>query len=388
MTTPISGGLRVALRAPLLPDLLLALCVCWIAASVYLSHYGVGNALSSDNVMPYVMFDDLFRRDVGLRGFLWPESPFYFPDTLLAWTIYAVCGSLSGAVTLYAWISSTLFVLLVRTVLRRAGVGTDAQSRAAWLAFLGVWLLVGALGTRSGGGWFGQFYAYVFVPNNHSGALLGALGGFALVLGDKMRAGAAPLALLAVLCAALLVSDRLFEIQFLVPALGYCAFRRMADRSRWHGSALFLLLALLAGAETLRWLFPSGTIQWVAALAGAEQGFQIGGDPMMRVGAGEALSRMAAGFAEIMRTDALTTAIELAALAATAWALFGATRKQPVGAAAATKLVTHYLFGTRALGPVTMVMTAAILLLAGAVAAFIPVRQALAVRPLEALRYE
>jgi len=87
MTTTISGGLRVALRAPLLPDLLLALCVCWIAASVYLSHYGVGNALSSDNVMPYVMFDDLFRRDVGLRGFLWPESPFYFPDTLLAWTI-------------------------------------------------------------------------------------------------------------------------------------------------------------------------------------------------------------------------------------------------------------------------------------------------------------
>jgi len=133
MTTPISGALRRGLRGPLLPDLLLALFACAIAASVYLSHYGVGNALSSDNVMPYVLFDDLFRRGVGLRGFLWPESPFYFPDTLLAWAIYAVCGSLTGAVTLYAWIHSTLFVLLVRAVLRRAGVGTDQQTRAAWL---------------------------------------------------------------------------------------------------------------------------------------------------------------------------------------------------------------------------------------------------------------
>ena len=337
MTTPISGALRRGLRGPLLPDLLLALFACAIAASVYLSHYGVGNALSSDNVMPYVLFDDLFRRGVGLRGFLWPESPFYFPDTLLAWAIYAVCGSLTGAVTLYAWIHSTLFVLLVRAVLRRAGVGTDQQTRAAWLIFLGAWLLVGALGAHGGGGWFGQFYAYVFVPNNHSGALLGALGGFALVLGDKSRAGVASIALLAALCILLLVSDRLFEIQFIVPALGYCAFRRIADRSRWHGSVLLMLVVLLIGAEVLRALFPSDTIRWVAALAGTEQGFQIGGDPMMRIGAAQALSRMGAGFAEIIRADALTTVIELAALVATAWGLFAAKRKQHDTKSAATR---------------------------------------------------
>jgi hypothetical protein len=59
-----------------LADIALALFVCWTAARVYLSHYGVGNALSSDNVMPYVMFDDLFHRQVGIGGFLWPESPF------------------------------------------------------------------------------------------------------------------------------------------------------------------------------------------------------------------------------------------------------------------------------------------------------------------------
>ena len=337
MTTPISGGFRRGLRAPLLADLLLALFACAIAASIYLSHYGVGNALSSDNVMPYVMFDDLFHRGVGLHGFLWPESPFYFPDTLLAWAIYAACGSLTGAATLYAWINSTLFVLLVRAVLRRTGLGTDEQTRTAWLIFLGVWLLVGALGARSGSGWFGQFYAYVFVPNNHSGALLGALGGFALVLGDKTRAGLASLAPLAALCIALLVSDRLFEIQFIIPTLGYCAFRRAALNSRWHGSVLLMLVVLLVGAEVLRALFPSDTIRWVAALAGAEQGFQIGGDPMMRVSAAEALSRMGAGFAEIVRADAITTVIELAALIATVWVFATAVWKRNSDESATTR---------------------------------------------------
>jgi len=318
-------------------DLLLALLACWIAASIYLSHYGVGNALSSDNVMPYVMFDDLFHRGVGLGGFLWPESPFYFPDTLLAWSAYAICGSLTAAVTLYAWVNSTLFVLLVRAVLRRAGVGADEQARTAWLVFLGLWLLVGALGTRSGSGWFGQFYAYVFVPNNHSGTLLGALGGFAILLGDKSRSGAASMVLLMALCICLLISDRLFEIQFIVPAVAYCAFRGLAGKSRWHAMALPALLLLLAGAESLRWLLPSDTMKWVAALAGAEQGFQVGGDPMMRVSAGESLSRMAAGLAQIIRADPLTSLIELAAVLASAWTLFAALRFRDRSGSTATR---------------------------------------------------
>jgi hypothetical protein len=38
-----------------LADLALALLACAIAAAVYLSHYGVGNALSSDNVLHAVV---------------------------------------------------------------------------------------------------------------------------------------------------------------------------------------------------------------------------------------------------------------------------------------------------------------------------------------------
>jgi len=58
------------------------------------------------------------------------------------------------------------------------------------------------------------------------------------------------------------------------------------------------------------------------------------------------------------------------------------------GAAAGTKLVTTYLFGVRALEPAVLALTALVLALIGAVAAFAPVRRALAVQPMDALRHE
>jgi putative ABC transport system permease protein len=58
------------------------------------------------------------------------------------------------------------------------------------------------------------------------------------------------------------------------------------------------------------------------------------------------------------------------------------------GAAAGTKLVTSYLFGVHALEPVVLGVTALVLALIGAIAAFAPVRRALAVQPMDALRHE
>jgi len=306
-------------RRELLADVALALLVCWTATSVYLSHYGVDNALSSDNVMPYVMFDDVFHRGIGLGGFLLPESPFYFPDTALAWLVYALTGGLLPAVTAYAWISSTIFVLLMRALLFRAQIGADLRARAAWLVMLGLWLAICLLGVRTGLGWFGQFHAGIFFPCNHSGALLGLLAGFAIVFGDKAKAGAGSIAALTLLCVCLLLSDRLFEVQFILPALGYCGYRYRASRQRWHLHAAIVLLALLVGAELLRWLFPSDTMRWVAALANADADFQIGGDPTMRIAAAAALARMTAGFAQIAAADPATTLIELAALTCATW---------------------------------------------------------------------
>lgn len=315
------GKASVHARTAHVVDGLLAAGVCAVAAAIYLSHYGVGNALSSDNVMPYVMFDDVFRRHVGLAGFYWPESPFYFPDTALAWLLYALTGSLLSAVTAYALVNSLLLVLLVRLVLRRAA-GADAEgARAAWLLFLGIWFAIGLAGVRSGTSWFGQFYACVFVPNNHSGALLALLAGLAILVGDQSRAGSRSLVLLLALCVVTLLSDRLFEIQFVLPAIACCAIAFRQTRVRWYAHAALLLGVLLAGAEVLRWLNPSDTMKWVTGLAGSEAGFQVGGDPTMRVGAGKALQQLLADMREIMSADPLTTAIELAALAASGFVL-------------------------------------------------------------------
>jgi hypothetical protein len=309
-------------------DVALALFVCWTAARVYLSHYGVGNALSSDNVMPYVLFDDLFHRQIGIGGFLWPESPFYFPDTVLAWILYTTCGALLPAVTAYAWINSTLFVLLVRSVLLRANIAAPAGARAAWLIFVALWLAVCLLGVRTGTSWFGQFYAYVFVPNNHSGTLLGVLAGLALILAVNEESQTARLLMLALLCLAMLPSDRLFEIQFMLPAIAYCTLRCRGCAARWHCHAALLLAILLAGAEAMRWLIPSDTMKWVAGMAGTAPGFQIGGDPTLRIAAGAALARMWADFIELAHADIPTTLIQIVAGAATAWILFGAVSKR------------------------------------------------------------
>jgi hypothetical protein len=58
------------------------------------------------------------------------------------------------------------------------------------------------------------------------------------------------------------------------------------------------------------------------------------------------------------------------------------------GAAAGTKLVRSYLFGAHGLEPVVLALTALVLALIGAFAAFVPARRALAVQPLDALRHE
>ena len=59
-----------------------------------------------------------------------------------------------------------------------------------------------------------------------------------------------------------------------------------------------------------------------------------------------------------------------------------------VGAVTGTKLVASYLFGAEALEPLVFALTALVLALIGAAAAFVPARQALAVQPMEALRQE
>ncbi len=244
---------RLRARSPVLADIALAALVCWAASSIYfshpalLAHYGISLPHSSDNVAPYLLFDDLFRRHLPWAGWQFPEAPFWFPDVALAWLVYAVLGSLNAAIAAYAWVSSSAFVLLVRAVVLRSG-----GSRDAWRIWLALWLVSCVLGAWSAPGWFSHLYGYVFLPYIHSGNLLAVLAGLALLLDPPARRGWPRLAVLALLCGLALASDRLFELQFMLPALALCGVAALRRRTRWHGLAALLLALILVGCEGLR----------------------------------------------------------------------------------------------------------------------------------------
>lgn len=245
-------------KRELVADIVLAAFVCWVASSIYFSHplvlehYGVSLPYSSDNVTPYLLFDDLFRRGLPLAGWQFPEAPFWFPDVMLGWLAYGVSGSLDGAIAGYAWMSSLLFVLLARGVLLRAG-----SNAFAWRIWLGVWLASLACGIVASPSWFSHLYSYVFVPYIHSGCLLTVLAAAAMLLHPPARHGPAQLIALALLCALALASDRLFVLQFMLPAIALSAWIGLGDRSRWHLQAAALLTLILVGSETVRWSMAS-----------------------------------------------------------------------------------------------------------------------------------
>jgi hypothetical protein len=281
-------------------DLVLALAVSWLAASIYLSHHGAAIALSSDNVVPYVLFDDLFRRHLPFAGWQFPEAPFWLPDVPLAWLAYLTGGSLHRAVLLYACMSSALFVLLARVALQRAGF-----AGSAWHVWLGLWLACTAAGAGDAQGWFTWFQSPIFVPYNHSGAMLGLLAGMALLLGDPAVARRARLAALALLVAAMLISDRLFALQFVLPAFALCVGMCRWKRSAWHGQAALLLAFALIASELVRWL---------RAEAGADP---FGGDRNQRVAMSAALEGMLRDAGALFAREPGMSFCVLLALAAT-----------------------------------------------------------------------
>lgn len=236
-------------------DVALALITSWIAASILfshpetLAHYGVSLAHSSDNVAPYVLFDNVFRRGFPISGWMFPEAPFFVPDIALAWIVYALSGSLTAAIGLYAWASGLLFLLLVRAVTRVVGMPAPA-----WRLWVCSWLLACALGAHAAPTWFSHLFGYVLMPYIHSGTLLAALAGLVLVFGARDSAGWRRIASLMVLCMTMLASDRLFVLQFASPALAICVAIAWRRRSRWHAHAAIGLGIVMVASEAVRWL--------------------------------------------------------------------------------------------------------------------------------------
>ena len=288
-------------------DVAIAMLVCWVASTIYfsypalLAHYGVSLPHSSDNVEPYLLFDDLFRRNQLWAGWMFPEAPSYFPDFVVAWLLYAATGSLTAAIAAYAWASSLLFVLLARAVLLRAG-----STSTAWLLWLGLWLTACAVGAHAAPGWLSHLHGYIFLPCIHSGTLLAALAGLALLLQAPANRGSGRAAILVLLAALVLVSDRIFVLQFILPAIALCAWLGLRRGSIWHRNVAVLLTILLVAYEFLRWLF----------------GAEFGTHTNDRMSPMTALTGIVRDFGILLRNDPFSTWLIAAGLAGAVVALF------------------------------------------------------------------
>lgn len=290
----------------------LAVLVCTVAVAVVfshpdvLAHYGVSLPHSSDNMAPYLLYDQVFGRGLPWRGWMFPEAPSFVPDIALAWLIHALGASPGVAVLAYAWLSAMLFALLVRAVLRRAG-----GHPVAWLAWLALWMATLALGVAMPSpGWLSHLHAYLFMTCIHSGILLAALAGLVLLLDGPAGHARTRLLLLALLAVAVLLSDRLFALQFILPAIAFCAIRGLRQRSRWHLAAGSLLLAILLICEGVHWF--------------------MGGPLTTRASDRSPLAESAAGFVRdlgrLLRTDPLGTLLLAAGLAGSVFACVRASR--------------------------------------------------------------
>ncbi len=230
-------------------DVVLGSLVVAVACAIYLSGIGGRFALNSDIVMPYVMYADAIAGEHALSGWMLPESPYWFPDLLLAWALRSVL-PLLAAVNAYAFLQVGAWLLLARWVLAQL---VPTAARLAWWVFVLAWLVLVLATLQVPDSWTDRLAQYLFVPSTHAGALLATLASLGLVLRmQRAPRDIAPLLVLALLALALVMSDRLYAVSGLLPLLGLAALPILDRRVRIRSAAV--ALAVLAGSEAWRWL--------------------------------------------------------------------------------------------------------------------------------------
>ncbi|QBB72227.1 hypothetical protein ELE36_18675 [Pseudolysobacter antarcticus] len=290
--------------AILVLDLLLVLIVTAYTAALYFSHAGAAAALNSDSVMPYVLFDDLVRHRGRFDAWVFPEAPFWLPDQLLIWGIYAAIGNLFHAIYVYAVIQAALYLLAVRWILRLLH---ESHGRIVWLLWILIWLITTAIGATVESGWFQYFHSYVFLPNNHAGTYLGAVVGLGLLLRGQRRTDNTTLVFLAVLSVGMLISDRLFALQFIAPALLLVCLPGDQRWRRWRIKMAIVLASLLLLSEVIRRLCDYNFL-----------GIHASGDTALWRGGGGAVM-VTRDFATLASTDPVSASYEFIAFGALIW---------------------------------------------------------------------
>lgn len=198
---------------------------------------------NSDASYLAALYYDLFERGGRLSAWFLTPAPYFFPDWPLyfgmRWLSGAVYPALAGVMALQALLMWGLSALLLRRFTR--------TSNALAAAALGtVVICLPAVN--------GVFpYLYVMLASYHFGAMLALLGGAALLLPRLDRpATRGQLAAVLALTTLMVLSDRLYALQFVLPALALLVLLR-ARLSNWRPLALVLLAGCMAGVALYKW---------------------------------------------------------------------------------------------------------------------------------------
>ncbi|HEX5342865.1 MAG TPA: hypothetical protein VFX55_10250, partial [Duganella sp.] len=143
--------------------------------------------------------------------YFFPDWPLYFAARTLTGTTYHALAALMAVQALALWALSALIVRRYTSTPRALAAATAATAVVCFAASRAIYP-----------------FAYVMLGSYHFGTFLLVLAGLLLMLPQLQRQRVAPAALagLALLMAVAILSDRLYALQFLLPAIGIAILQR------------------------------------------------------------------------------------------------------------------------------------------------------------------
>ncbi|MRW85300.1 hypothetical protein GJ698_14540 [Pseudoduganella sp. FT26W] len=207
---------------------------------------------NSDALYLPALYHDVLVRGGHLNQWYLTPAPYFFPDWLLYFGARGVAGDTYHALAVLMAVQAlALWGLLLLLVRRQAPLLQAAAAATAATA------MVCFAASRAG-----YPYAYVMLGSYHFGTFLMVLAGLLLVLRRSVPG-------LALLVAATVLSDRLYALQFVLPALGMLLLLRK-DFPQWRRLCLAMLAGCVAGVllYKLKLLVPnSASMPWKLAPA-------------------------------------------------------------------------------------------------------------------------
>lgn len=204
-----------------------------------------GLFFNSDALYLPAVYADLVERGGRLSQWFLTPAPYFFPDWPVYFTLAWLSSSMYAALAGYMTVQALAMWLLAASIARRFSSWPQALIGATLATVLTCRLAADIV----------YPYNFIMLPTYHFSAWLALLAALALLLPVLQRQAAAPRGTalaLALLTALMVLSDRIFALQFAAPALiMLAASRRTQPGWRWLAGAI--AAGCVAGVLLYKW---------------------------------------------------------------------------------------------------------------------------------------